>query len=154
MKTAYFILINCCCLAVASCDAQKLPTAANIPVQCALNKAQSAAKYRMWISLKGKEISGIMAVKYVDNAWRGSMINEFGVKAFDFIAAEEGKCRLLNTVSFLDKWYIRKTVESDLAAILWRLPVKGKHFETTGSGQCRLVNEKRKIEYLFQQIEP
>lgn len=138
---------------VVSCGAQKLSTAANIPAPCALDKAQSAAKYRMWIGLKGKEISGIMAVKYLDNEWRGSMINEFGVKAFDFIATE-GKCRMLNTVSFLDKWYIRKTVESDLAAILWQLSGKGKHFETAGSGQCRLVNEKHKIEYLFQQIEP
>jgi hypothetical protein len=41
------------------------------------------------------------------------MINEMGAKAFDFrvLAA---KCELLNVISMMDKWYIKKTVADDL----------------------------------------
>jgi hypothetical protein len=101
-----------------------------------------------------------MVIKYVPNSlkdeWRGSLINEFGVKAFDFVALQ-GKCKLQNTISFLDKWYIRKTVESDFAFLLWDVAagkvVKGKCLEQLPDGGFILKNEKRNIEYSFQLIE-
>jgi hypothetical protein len=102
------------------------------------------------------EISGIMVIKYMENEWRGSLINEFGIKAFDFIAPP-GKCKLQNTISFLNKWYIRKTVESDFACLLWQAAegkaVKGKRLEMLPDKGFILKNEKREMEYLFQYIE-
>ncbi|GHT01299.1 hypothetical protein AGMMS49525_01630 [Bacteroidia bacterium] len=120
----------------------------------------AVSKFRVLIKTGQAEISGIMIVKYVPNSlkdeWRGSLINEFGVKAFDFVAPQ-GKCKLHNTISFLDKWYIRKTVESDFAFLLWDAAngktVKGKHFEQLPDGDFILKNEKRDIEYSFQLIE-
>jgi hypothetical protein len=114
------------------------------------------SKYRVLIKTGQAEITGILILKYIDDEWRGSLINEFGIKAFDFIAPK-GKCKLQNTISFLDKWYIRKTVEGDFAFLFWDAAqgktVKGKSLQRLSDDGWLLKNEKRKIEYLFQKIE-
>jgi len=69
--------------------------------------------YQVNIQAGDKRISGICLLKKSDDGWRGALMNEFGAKAFDFIIAQQ-KCELRNTVSFMDKWYIRKTVAADL----------------------------------------
>jgi hypothetical protein len=116
----------------------------------------NVSKYRVLIKTKQAEISGIMVLKYIDKEWRGSLVNEFGIKAFDFVAPQ-GKCKLQNTISFLDKWYIRKTVEADFAFLLWDVAagktVKGKSLEQLPAGGFILKNEQRDIEYSFQHIE-
>jgi hypothetical protein len=108
------------------------------------------------IKAKQADVSGILVLKHIDDEWRGSLINEFGIKAFDFVAPPR-KCKLQNTISFLNKWYIRKTVESDFAFLLWDAAdgkiVKGKSFEQLPDGRFILKNEKRNIEYSFQLIE-
>jgi hypothetical protein len=101
------------------------------------------------------ELTGILIVKHVDGEWRGSLINEFGIKAFDFIAGKQ-RCRLLNTVSLLNKWYIRRTIESDLS-FLFRAAqggeaVKGKSLISQAGGAFRLRNERRNVEYFFQPL--
>ena len=114
------------------------------------------SRYRVLIKTDQAEISGIMLVKYIDNEWRGSLINEFGIKAFDFVSPQ-GKCKLQNTIPFLDKWYIRRTIESDFAFLLWDTPAgkikKGKSLEQFPNGIFVLKNEKRNIEYSFNYIE-
>ena len=70
-------------------------------------------RYQVNIQVGGNHISGICMLKKSDDNWRGTVINEFGVKAFDFIITPK-KCELLHTVSFLNKWYIRRTIASDL----------------------------------------
>ena len=91
-------------------------------------------------------------LKFINEEWRGSVINEFGIKAFDFIF-HENKCRLKNTVSFLDKWFIRKTIESDLTYLFNNQENgKGKHIETNGN-EIILINEKRNIKYHLQNME-
>jgi hypothetical protein len=119
----------------------------------------AVSKYSVLIKINQAEISGIMALKQVEDnqkkEWRGSLMNEFGIKAFDFIAPQ-GKCKLKNTIPFLNKWYIRRTIEADFAYMLWDAPqgkiVKGKSVETLPDGFV-LKNEKRKIEYHFHLIE-
>jgi hypothetical protein len=114
------------------------------------------SRYQLLIKVGSVKISGIMLLKYTADEWRGSLVNEFGVKAFDLIAPE-GKCRLQNILPFLDKWYIRRTIASDLAFLLWKAgqgkPVKGKSIERLPEGAFILKNEKRHIEYLFQPVE-
>ncbi|GHS90162.1 hypothetical protein FACS1894201_11490 [Bacteroidia bacterium] len=116
----------------------------------------NVSKYRVLIKIGQTELSGILVVKYIDNEWRGSLMNEFGIKAFDFVAPQ-GKCKLQNTISFLDKGYIRKTVESDFAFLLWDVangkPAKEKHLERSPDGSLILKNDKRNIEYSLQLIE-
>ena len=70
-------------------------------------------RYQVSIQVGGNQITGICMLKKDDNSWRGTLINEFGVKAFDFIVTPK-KCELLNTLSLLNKWYIRRTIADDL----------------------------------------
>jgi len=70
-------------------------------------------RYQVSIQANGNHISGICMLKKSDGTWRGTLINEFGVKAFDFIVTLK-KCELLHTISLLNKWYIRRTIANDL----------------------------------------
>jgi len=70
-------------------------------------------RYQVSIQVGGNQITGICMLKKSDDSWRGTLINEFGVKAFDFIVTPQ-KCELLNTISMLNKWYIRRTIAGDL----------------------------------------
>ena len=131
----------------------------NAPPQVTTGKSifdtETVSEYRTLIKIKQAELSGIIIVKYLNDEWRGTLVNEFGVKAFDFIA-RKGKSRLQNVIPFLDKWYIRKTIESDFAYLLWEAQngdVKGKSIIKLSNGEFILKNEKRDIEYLFRQIE-
>ena len=112
-------------------------------------------KHRVTITIPKAEITGIMITKFMEDEWRGSMINEFGIKAFDF-TVNNNKCSIINTVSFLNKWYIRKTIESDLAFLFGNVSEyrqkKGKMLEINENGFV-LINEKRKIKYNFYSIE-
>jgi hypothetical protein len=122
----------------------------------ALFDTTAVSKYRVLIKANQAEISGIMVVKFIHNEWRGSLINEFGIKAFDFVAPR-GRCKLQNTIPFLNKWYIRKTVEDDFAFLFWNAAskkiMKGKRLEQSSDDKFVLKNEKRAIEYSFQSIE-
>jgi len=70
-------------------------------------------RYQVSIQVKDNHITGICMLKKSDDSWRGTLINEFGVKAFDFIVTPK-KCDLLNTIAMLNKWYIRQTIAGDL----------------------------------------
>ena len=102
------------------------------------------------------EVTGVLIIKYIDDQWRGSLMNEFGVKAFDF-AISKGKCSLLNVIPFLDKWYIRRTVESDFTFLFRDAPHgkmrKNKQLIRINDNAFMLRNEKRNIEYQFQSFD-
>ena len=73
--------------------------------------------FRMVISTPKANITGICIVKQVDGIWKGSIINEFGLKVFDFVSTPK-KCELMNVVSFLNKSYIKKVIASDIQFIM------------------------------------
>ena len=131
----------------------------DVPTQAVPHKSifdfENVSEYRVLIKISQAELTGIMILKYMNTEWRGSLINEFGIKAFDFIAPHE-KCKLQNVISVLDKWYIRQTIEADFAYLLWNEQqggVKGKRLTQLPDGAFVLKNEKRGIEYLFQRID-
>ena len=78
-----------------------------------LRNDEQLNRYQVSIQVSGNHITGICYLKKSDDAWQGTLMNEFGVKAFDFIVTPK-KCELLHTVSFLNKWYIRRTIAADL----------------------------------------
>lgn len=65
------------------------------------------------------DLSGIAVIKTDGSTVRGSIINEFGIKAFDFISSKDN-CKLLNVISFMNKWYITKTIADDFQ-FLWQI---------------------------------
>jgi hypothetical protein len=68
---------------------------------------------RIDIQVKDKDFSGLCILKNMDNQLKGTVVNDMGAKAFDFILTGEG-CQLLDVNSMLDKAYIIRTVEDDL----------------------------------------
>ncbi|MDR2389651.1 MAG: hypothetical protein LBD89_07695 [Tannerellaceae bacterium] len=117
---------------------------------------ETTARYRVHIQSRRTNLSGILVAKSRGDEWRGSLVNEFGVKAFDF-ALDKQKCRLFHTVSFLNKWYIRKIIANDLLFFFRATQQgKGKMKEKTltiqSDGIIRIRNERHKIEYIFQPL--
>ena len=104
-------------------------------------------------------ISGILALSQREDVIIGSLVNEFGISAADFIYYKnKGKLKLLNVVSFLNKWYIKRVLSSDLKYMLeslYGIPHKmRKHYvETPLADGLRLVNTKRKLTYEINKIE-
>ena len=78
-----------------------------------LRDIENINRYQVSIQVRGNNITGMCMLKKSDEGWRGTLINEFGVKAFDFIVTST-KCELLHTISMLNKWYIRRTIADDL----------------------------------------
>ena len=134
-------------------------------------------EYHLTMQVRGHEITGIcMMSQSADHGIMGTVISEFGMKAFDFIY-DNGKVQLLNIVAFLDKWYIRKVLKKDLAFILsqmdecgmWRsaegrlLPSGRKNVECgmrnvekkprkilfKPNGEVEVINSRYKIYYSF-----
>jgi hypothetical protein len=112
-------LLFCLVTSCATVSTVRRPGGANLPEADArvwteaLRSEDQKNSYRVTIKMKDKQLSGICLLKKVGDEWRGSLVSEFGAKAFDFTVTSR-KCKLQNVVSSLDKWYIRKTVVSDL----------------------------------------
>lgn len=71
-------------------------------------------KFKSRISYKTSEISGILILKKInETTLAGGLINEFGLKGFDFIITEN-KAKLGYVFKNLDKWFIRRKLETDL----------------------------------------
>ena len=93
-----------------------------------------------------------------DGSIMGTVVNEFGIKAFDFTFAND-KAQVLNVVVFLDKWYIRKVLRKDLTFILQNLSKgqdveKGKRRMTfLPNGDIEVVDGKYNIRYTFSPMK-
>jgi hypothetical protein len=114
--------------------------------------ATQVSRYRVWIQTGQAKLTGLMMVKYAGHEWQGSLINEFGINAFDFTVSH-GKCKLKHTVSWLDKWYIRKVVEGDFAFLFYGAAGKGKTLLCPTTDTFVLRNERHNIEYSFQAMK-
>ena len=56
-------------------------------------------------------VSGIFISRDSGNEIRGGMINEFGISVLGFsYSKRNGKVKLTDVASFLDKWYIRRVL--------------------------------------------
>jgi hypothetical protein len=128
--------------------------------------------YRVTLQTPGNVITGICLLKKSGDTWRGTLVNEFGAKAFDFILTDE-RCELLHVISGMDKWYIKKTVAADLYYLfnvdnpkasfhkrLERFRQDGglavsygkKHILVKPDGSIRLVNKRRHLQYELWKI--
>jgi len=72
-------------------------------------------RYAFQIETDKAFVSGLLLANESEDVINGSMINEFGVSAIDFTYSKrKQKVKLLNVVSFLNKWYIRMVLKNDL----------------------------------------
>lgn len=118
----------------------------------------SIRQYNLLLQVRGNDLSGICVMKMVSpTEMVGTVINEFGLTAFDF-EYKEGKTKLSNLPPFLDKWYIRKILRKDLsfffANFLLQQNTKKHSRELIFSpdGEIILTNDRFKIKYTFTPI--
>lgn len=123
----------------------------------ALEVSDSCAnKYTVSISFRGVLLTGLCIVRANSNEVVGSVINEFGIKAFDFIFSKDnGKTRLQNVIKMMNKWYVKKVISADLSTIL-RSNNSDKQMKRRtiikDNGILTLNNNKYDISYKFQPI--
>ena len=129
--------------------------------------------YRITIGRGSMNISGIWVVRRMNETWRGTMMNEFGLKMFDFICTAKG-CELRNVAVLANKWYIKKTIADDLQFILeidhpkykkgttahrsmtgdtLTITDKNKMLQRFTNGEMAMYNKKRNLRYSFKKME-
>lgn len=128
--------------------------------------------YRVSIKTPKTSITGLCIVKRSGGELRGSLINEMGAKAFDFVVTD-ANCQLLNIIPALDKWYIRKTLADDLFFLFGvdnpsaAFAGKAERFEQNdclivtygkkqiirkADGSVSMTNSRRRLQYNLRKI--
>lgn len=111
-----------------------------------LRSDEQKNSYNIVLKTQDKSFSGICILKKNGGEWRGTLINEMGAKAFDFIVTDK-KCELLNVISMMNKWYIKKTVASDLYFLFNADNAKApfqKYLERFEQDGIKVVNYQKK----------
>lgn len=116
----------------------------------------TAKEYSLAVNIRGREITGICIINIsADSSIVGTVVNEFGLKAFDFSYSSE-KARIFNVMSPLDKWYIRKILRNDFRFILSNMFVNGdvisekrRTMKKLPNGEITIENNRHKISYTF-----
>lgn len=117
------------------------------------------SRYTFQIETSKAAITGIMLLKETPDDIVGSMVNEFGVSAIDFIYnKKKNSIKLLNVVSFLNKWYIKMVLKKDIRLSIQLL--KGLDHKSPKNYQIDIAedslsifNIKRKLKYTFNVME-
>ena len=74
-----------------------------------------STRYTVAIAFKNASFSGICVVKNIGTQIAGTIVNEFGIRAFDFTMSQDRRrVKLLNVMKPLDKCLIRKAIARDL----------------------------------------
>jgi len=106
---------------------------------------QSITRQEFVMEMPKGYVSGIMILRRIEaDKLCGSLVNEFGISMFDFTYDESRrKLKLESVIKNLDKWYIKRTLKSDLRKML----------ETMQSGETEYTNTRRKITYRFKPLQ-
>ena len=119
--------------------------------------AQNLRRYALFIDLpKGAHISGICLIRMEGDRGVMSVVNEFGVKAFDAVCpGAKGRVKLPYVMALLDKWYIRRVLSRDLSVLFrpdCRLP-RHRTLERREDGTMVLTNRRHKITYRLKPLK-
>lgn len=112
--------------------------------------------YSITLDFAQMNLSGICAVCNRNDTIVGTIMNEFGVKAFDFSYNKtKQKTKLTNVVKMMNKWYLRKIISTDISILLRKNNTKkqlSRHELRVSSDSVVLINNKYCIKYKFKQI--
>jgi len=100
-------------------------------------------------------LTGICLVRQTDEGLVGSVVNEFGIRAFDFTCCGD-KVRVMNVLPQMNKWYIRRLLRADLrllAADKAVEPGKRRQLSSYLPDSLLLNNLKYHINYRFERIK-
>lgn len=74
-----------------------------------------STRYTVAITFKKASFSGICVVKNIGTQIAGTIVNEFGIRAFDFTMSQDRRrVKLLTVMKPLDKCLVRKAIAHDL----------------------------------------
>ena len=110
-------------------------------------------KYAATIDIKSEaSFTGICILKRTNERIVGSMVNEFGIKAFDFVYEECGQSfELHNVISFFNKRFVKRTVKGDMRYLVtYGINVKkdkSRKVSVNEDGTIVLENLKHGIKY-------
>lgn len=99
------------------------------------------ARYDFIIEMPKAYVSGILVMARTEpDRLSASLINEFGFCLLDMqYDVKKDKIKLVNVTKKLDKWYIKRTLKSDLKHV----------FRLMREGEDNYLDEKHKIKYTF-----
>ena len=101
-------------------------------------------RYDAYIEMPHAYISGICILLNDGQIIKGSLINEFGLTAIDFIYyPKKEKVKLCSVFGAMDKWYIHRVLRKDLAQLLQCLK----------QGETQYINKRRNITYNFKPVD-
>ena len=141
-----FILVGCASVTPAVKRGATATKSSSVVWTQDLRSDSIINRYHVTLKTPDNSITGICIMKKSGDEWRGTLINEMGAKAFDFVVTD-GKCELLNVISMMDKWYIKKTVAADLYYLFNVDNPKAsfsKQLERFEQGENLVVNLKKK----------
>lgn len=125
---------------------------------CRAQEAVGGSEYTFLMQARGQEITGIcMVSQSPDGQTAGTIVNEFGVKAFDFII-DSGKVKIFNVIKPLDRWYIRKVLRKDFGFAFQHirqgkdLTIGKRRITFRENGDIAIDNNRHKIHYVFTPI--
>lgn len=127
-----FLLLACVPLSVFPQD-----VAATYP-----DSLDQRVRYELDIDMPKAHVSGILIMhKSAAGRVNASVVNEFGISLMDFTYDEiKDKIKFYSLTPKLDRWYIRRTLKSDLRNVM----------RSMREGSAEYVNAKRKIKYSFR----
>lgn len=132
-------------LCVLPCKAENNEETASLPI--------GEMEYNMLIQFKNQEVTAICIMEvHEDQSVVGTVINEFGIKVFDFTYTN-GKAEILNVLGPLNKWYIRRVIRGDFTFLLKNMPLhhdlkqKKRCIYFLNDNEIKCVNEKYNIMY-------
>ena len=112
-------------------------------------------EYNLLMDVRGREITSICMMNIEeDGSIVGTVVNEMGVKAFDFTYAN-GKAKVINVLGPLNKWYIRKVLRKDFSFILSNISKnqnvvwKKRSMTVSPNGDIVIKNDRFNISYTF-----
>ena len=101
-------------------------------------------RYDAYIEMPHAYISGICILLNDEQIIKGSLINEFGLTAIDFIYyPKKEKVKLCSVFGAMDKWYIHRVLRKDLVQLLQCLK----------QGETQYINKRRNITYNFKPVD-
>ena len=112
-------------------------------------------QYNLLMQIRGQEMTSICMMELADGQnIVGTVMNEFGVKAFDFTFNGK-KAKICNVVGPLNKWYIRKILKADFSFILSNIrqgsdvTKKKRKLTFLPDGEIQFTNDRYNIHYTF-----
>ncbi|MCH3923871.1 MAG: hypothetical protein LKE30_03020 [Bacteroidales bacterium] len=108
------------------------------------------SQYNISIQTNKAEITGVLVLKDTNNTILGTVINEFGINAFDFIYQKDKQSlKLIDVISFIDKWYIKKVLRDDLEFMFSSNRKEDKTREMTRQDDGTIVVKNKKYDIIY-----